>query len=83
MSERAKAEAEVPEGDAPAEPTVRDLAVGDGPEAEAGMVVKVHCAGVTFSTGKEFDSSWERGEPYRFAPGGGKSSRARAGGCGG
>src|SRR5687767_15744022 len=40
-----------------------DLAVGDGDEAVAGKVVEVHYVGVSWSTGKEFDASWDRGDP--------------------
>lgn len=72
MSEPAKPEVEVPEGDAPTELTVRDLVVGDGAEARPGTVVRVHYVGVTFATGKEFDASWDRGEPFKFALGGGR-----------
>ncbi|MFF9375527.1 FKBP-type peptidyl-prolyl cis-trans isomerase [Streptomyces griseoluteus] len=72
MSELTKPEVEVPEGDAPAELTVRDLVVGDGAEVKSGMVVRVHYVGVTFASGKEFDASWDRGEPFKFALGGGR-----------
>ncbi|MFD8260567.1 FKBP-type peptidyl-prolyl cis-trans isomerase [Streptomyces griseoluteus] len=72
MSELTKPEVEVPEGDAPAELTIRDLVVGDGAEVKSGMVVRVHYVGVTFASGKEFDASWDRGEPFKFALGGGK-----------
>ncbi|MFD5765904.1 FKBP-type peptidyl-prolyl cis-trans isomerase [Streptomyces sp. NPDC127049] len=72
MSERTKPEVEVPEGEAPTELTVRDIVVGTGPEAKPGMVLRVHYVGVTFASGREFDSSWDRGEPYKFALGGGK-----------
>ncbi|APU39119.1 FKBP-type peptidyl-prolyl cis-trans isomerase [Streptomyces sp. TN58] len=72
MSELAKPEVHVPEGEAPAELTVRDLVVGDGAEVKPGMVVRVHYVGVAFASGKEFDSSWDRGEPFKFALGGGK-----------
>lgn len=61
MSELTKPEIERPEGDAPQELTVRDLVVGDGPEAKPGRVVRVHYVGVTFASGKEFDASWDRG----------------------
>ncbi|MFJ6938674.1 FKBP-type peptidyl-prolyl cis-trans isomerase [Streptomyces sp. NPDC101132] len=67
-----KPEVVVPEGAAPAELTVRDLVVGDGPEVKPGMVVKVHYVGVTFETGQEFDASWDRGEPFKFALGSGR-----------
>ncbi|MFD4370612.1 FKBP-type peptidyl-prolyl cis-trans isomerase [Streptomyces sp. NPDC058486] len=72
MSEPTKPEVVVPEGDAPSELTVRDLVVGEGIEAKPGMVARVHYVGVTFETGKEFDSSWDRGEPFKFALGGGR-----------
>ncbi|MEV6204561.1 FKBP-type peptidyl-prolyl cis-trans isomerase [Streptomyces sp. NPDC051771] len=72
MSEPTKPEVEVPEGDAPTELTVRDLVVGDGAEARPGTVVRVHYVGVTFATGKEFDASWDRDEPFKFALGGGR-----------
>ncbi|MER8115878.1 FKBP-type peptidyl-prolyl cis-trans isomerase [Streptomyces sp. NPDC094031] len=72
MSEPTKPKVDVPEGDAPAELITRDLVVGEGPEVKPGMVVRVHYVGVTFESGKEFDASWDRGEPYKFALGGGK-----------
>ncbi|WP_327121067.1 FKBP-type peptidyl-prolyl cis-trans isomerase [Streptomyces sp. NBC_01341] len=73
MSEPTKPRVEVPAGDAPSELTIRDLVVGDGPEAQPGRVVLVHYVGVTFASGREFDSSWERGRPFKFAVGGGKA----------
>lgn len=72
MSEPTKPRIEVPEGDAPTELTIRDLVTGEGPEALPGRVVQVHYVGVTFASGREFDSSWERGRPFKFAVGGGK-----------
>ncbi|MFJ3705577.1 MULTISPECIES: FKBP-type peptidyl-prolyl cis-trans isomerase [Streptomyces] len=72
MSEATKPRVEVPEGDAPTELTVRDLVVGDGPEAQPGRVVQLHYVGVTFASGREFDSSWERNRPFKFAVGGGR-----------
>ncbi|MFB6841042.1 FKBP-type peptidyl-prolyl cis-trans isomerase [Streptomyces sp. NPDC056361] len=72
MSEPTKPEIVVPEGDAPTELTFRDLVVGDGLEAKPGRVVQVHYVGVTFESGKEFDASWDRGQPFKFAIGGGR-----------
>ncbi|WDG32742.1 FKBP-type peptidyl-prolyl cis-trans isomerase [Streptomyces sp. CA-278952] len=72
MSELTKPGVEVPEGEAPTELTIRDLVVGDGPEARPGRVVQVHYVGVTFASGREFDSSWEQGRPFKFAVGGGR-----------
>ncbi|MFD6493952.1 FKBP-type peptidyl-prolyl cis-trans isomerase, partial [Streptomyces sp. NPDC060188] len=51
MSELTKPGVEVPVGDAPTELTIRDLVVGDGPEAQPGRVVQVHYVGVTFASG--------------------------------
>lgn len=72
MSELMKPRVDLPEGDAPTELTLRDLVVGDGPEARPGNVVQVHYVGVTFASGKEFDASWDRGQPFKFAVGGGR-----------
>ncbi|MEU5146142.1 FKBP-type peptidyl-prolyl cis-trans isomerase [Streptomyces yangpuensis] len=72
MSEPTRPVIERPEGAAPEELTVRDLVVGDGPEAKPGRVVRVHYVGVTFASGREFDASWDRGEPFKFAVGGGR-----------
>lgn len=73
MNEPTKPEIRIPEGDAPPELTTRDLVVGDGPEAKPGRVVQVHYVGVTFASGREFDSSWEQNRPFKFAVGGGKA----------
>ncbi|MFD9504208.1 FKBP-type peptidyl-prolyl cis-trans isomerase [Streptomyces sp. NPDC060035] len=72
MSELTKPEIDLPEGDAPTELTIRDLVVGDGLEAKPGRVVQLHYVGVTFESGKEFDTSWDRGQTFKFAVGGGK-----------
>ncbi|MFE5239490.1 MULTISPECIES: FKBP-type peptidyl-prolyl cis-trans isomerase [unclassified Streptomyces] len=72
MSELEKPGIEIPEGEAPTELTIRDIVVGEGPEAQPGRVVQVHYVGVTFASGREFDSSWERDRPFKFAVGGGK-----------
>ncbi|WP_329215538.1 FKBP-type peptidyl-prolyl cis-trans isomerase [Streptomyces sp. NBC_00683] len=72
MSELTKPGIDLPEGDAPTELTIRDLVVGDGLEAKPGRVVQVHYVGVTFESGREFDTSWDRGQTFKFAVGGGK-----------
>jgi peptidylprolyl isomerase len=61
-----KPEIEFPGGDAPTTLQIRDLVVGDGPQARAGDQVKVHYVGVEFDTGEEFDASWGRGAPIEF-----------------
>jgi peptidylprolyl isomerase len=62
----------VPGGDAPTDLEIVDLTVGDGPEATAGQTVVVHYVGVSFSSGKEFDSSWSRNSPFDFRLGAGQ-----------
>ena len=65
-TERKRPEIDFPEGQPPAELVVVDEIVGDGAEAAGGSVVTTHYVGVAFSTGEEFDASWNRGEPLRF-----------------
>jgi peptidylprolyl isomerase len=61
-----------PVGDIPFDLGVEDLVVGDGAEAVAGTKVSVHYVGVAFSTGDEFDASWNRGQPFEFKLGKGQ-----------
>jgi peptidylprolyl isomerase len=61
-----KPEIDFPGGEPPADLEIKDIWEGDGPEAEAGSTVSVHYVGVAFSTGEEFDASWNRGAPLRF-----------------
>lgn len=59
-------------GEPPADLVVEDLEVGDGPEAVAGSVVTVHYVGVAWSTGGQFDASWDRNDPFGFRLGAGQ-----------
>ena len=61
-----------PEGDIPFELGIDDLVEGEGDEATKGSKVSVHYVGVAFSTGDEFDASWNRGEPFEFKLGAGQ-----------
>ena len=61
-----------PEGDVPFDLVIEDLVVGDGAEATHGTKVSVHYVGVAFSTGDEFDASWNRGRPFEFKLGKGQ-----------
>ncbi|MER7110411.1 FKBP-type peptidyl-prolyl cis-trans isomerase [Streptomyces sp. NPDC000229] len=61
-----KPEIDFPGGEPPKDLEIKDIWEGDGPEAKAGDMVKVHYVGVAFSTGEEFDSSWNRGTPLQF-----------------
>lgn len=64
--DRTKPEIDAPEGPAPDDLVVRDLIVGDGAEAKPGDTVTVHYVGVEYTSGEEFDSSWNRGESIQF-----------------
>jgi peptidylprolyl isomerase len=59
-------------GEPPADLVVEDISVGEGDEAKPGQTVSVHYVGVSHSSGKEFDASWNRGQPFSFPLGGGK-----------
>ena len=61
-----------PSGDIPFELGIDDIVTGEGTEAVAGSKVEVHYVGVSFTTGAEFDASWNRGEPFRFTLGRGQ-----------
>jgi peptidylprolyl isomerase len=63
---------EKPEGDIPFDLGIEDVVVGDGLEATNGKKVSVHYVGVAFSTGEEFDASWNRGQPFAFKLGKGQ-----------
>ena len=60
-----------PMGPAPSELVITDLVVGEGPTAEFGNQVEVHYVGVSWSTGEQFDASWDRGDTFRFPLGAG------------
>jgi peptidylprolyl isomerase len=62
----------VPDSDPPDQLEIVDDVVGDGAEARAGDTVSVHYVGVAWSTGSQFDASWDRMEPFRFGLGGGQ-----------
>jgi peptidylprolyl isomerase len=63
---------EKPTGDVPFDLGIDDISVGDGDEALPGAKVTVHYVGVSFSTGEEFDASWNRGQPFQFKLGKGQ-----------
>jgi peptidylprolyl isomerase len=71
MTAASKPVVETPTGTPPADLVVEDIAVGEGAEAQKGQTVTVHYVGVAFSNGKEFDSSWNRREPFEFRLGAG------------
>ncbi|WCO65132.1 FKBP-type peptidyl-prolyl cis-trans isomerase [Iamia majanohamensis] len=68
-----KPEVTIPADAAPPDDLLsEDLAVGDGEEAAAGHAVEVHYVGVAWSTGRQFDASWDRGDTLGFRLGRGQ-----------
>jgi len=51
---------------------IQDVVVGSGQEAVSGETVTVQYVGMAWSTRKEFDASWDAGQPYGFALGAGR-----------
>jgi peptidylprolyl isomerase len=73
MSSIEKPEVAVPPGQEPSyQLELEDLAVGGGDEAVKGKVVEVHYVGVSWSSGKQFDASWDRGDTFKFKLGKGQ-----------
>lgn len=72
MSSDQKPSVAVPAGDPPTELLVEDLTEGDGPEASAGMLATVDYVGVSWSTGDQFDASWDRNDTFAFNLGAGE-----------
>jgi peptidylprolyl isomerase len=60
-----------PSGSPPRRLRKEDIVKGKGPRAKPGDTLTVHYAGVAFSTGEEFDASWNAGQPFSFPLGGG------------
>ena len=67
-----KPEVDFPGGEPPADLQITDIKAGDGEVAKAGDTVQVHYVGVAYSTGEEFDSSYDRGDPLEFRLGAGR-----------
>jgi peptidylprolyl isomerase len=59
-------------GPAPTKLESKDLVVGTGAEAKKGSNVEVNYVGALFKTGKTFDASWLRKEPFLFVIGTGE-----------
>ncbi|MDG1845132.1 MAG: FKBP-type peptidyl-prolyl cis-trans isomerase [Acidimicrobiales bacterium] len=63
---------QVPEGPPPEELLSEDIVGGSGDPVAAGDFLIMEYVGVSYSTGLQFDSSWDRGEPFAFELGAGK-----------
>jgi len=67
-----KPEVTVPDTAPPTELVATDDVVGEGDEATPGSTVTVHYVGMAWSTGQQFDASWDRMEPFTFGLGAGQ-----------
>lgn len=56
----------------PDELVVEELLSGEGPVVRPGDTVQIHWVGRAWSTGVEFDSSWDRGPPLTVELGAGR-----------
>jgi peptidylprolyl isomerase len=72
MASDSKPPVTVPDGEPPLDLVIDDIEVGSGREAATGSRVAVHYVGVSWSTRAEFDSSWNRGDPFVFPVGQGR-----------
>ncbi|MGI9624719.1 MAG: FKBP-type peptidyl-prolyl cis-trans isomerase [Acidimicrobiales bacterium] len=62
----------VPDEDPPATLEAEDIVVGSGSVAASGDYLIMQYVGVSYSSGLEFDASWERGQPFTFTLGEGQ-----------
>jgi peptidylprolyl isomerase len=72
MAPNEKPEVTIPEGDPSYQLELEDIEVGDGEEATPGSTVEVHYVGHSWSTGEQFDASWDRGDTFKFGLGKGQ-----------
>ena len=70
-AEKTKPAVTVPKGAPPKKLVIKELEEGTGAEAKSGDEVSVQYVGVNYKNGKEFDASWDRGEPFAFQLGAG------------
>jgi peptidylprolyl isomerase len=69
---RSKPKVRVPSGPPPKQLVVKDLIKGSGRTAQTGDFITVQYVGVDYKTGKQFDASWDRGQPFPFQLGAGQ-----------
>jgi peptidylprolyl isomerase len=50
----------------------KEIVTGTGAEAKTGSAVAVNYVGALYKTGKVFDASWKRNEPFTFTLGKGQ-----------
>lgn len=62
----------VPKGKPPTKLVIKDITKGTCAAAADGDTLSVDYVGVSYSTGKQFDASWDRGQPFSFPLGAGQ-----------
>ncbi len=67
-----KPDVAIPNEAPPADLVIEDLIEGEGEPAAAGQEASVHYVGVAWSTGQQFDASWDRNESFEFRLGAGQ-----------
>src|SRR5688572_29770927 len=72
MTTKEKPQVDIPDGSPSYQLEVEDIVEGEGDEAVPGTIVEVHYVGVSWSTGREFDASWNRGDTFKFGLGKGQ-----------
>lgn len=72
LSSSGKPTITLPAGKPPTSLAVQPLVVGTGPKVGKGQDITVHYTGVIWPGGKQFDSSWDRGQPATFGIGQGQ-----------
>jgi len=55
-----------PKGDPPSRLVIKDVVKGKGRPAKPGDKLTMQYVGVSWSTGEQFDASWDRGQPFTF-----------------
>lgn len=61
-----------PSGPPPSKLVTKEIITGTGTEAKTGSAVAVNYVGALYKTGKVFDASWKRNEPFPFTLGKGQ-----------
>ncbi len=61
-----------PSGPPPTKLVTKEIIAGTGAEAKSGSAVAVNYVGALYKTGKVFDASWKRNEPFPFTLGKGQ-----------
>lgn len=61
-----------PSGPPPTKLVTKEIVTGTGTEAKTGSAVAVNYVGALYKTGKVFDASWKRNEPFTFTLGKGQ-----------